>query len=400
MHSEEKQRPHGAEAYLTNKIGHATGRGIAKALWKKNWFRAIAAQHPGMMKLASEGLVALTSLLELGGDHPIVRLANFVTETLAMENLELLEEFEKNPDDPELAKKVEQKIGDAIEKAEKHVVVALEHIHLDENCAMVVQYVKDATPPSFSGKPGQPPRANPTAARLYPMSLTSALAAGKPLCGLCYPAVSVRKPEEKKEKSKEVVPGRNFMEHLMRLQTEEPEEFERFWRTLLLRLDGADGPDLMRKLQDAFNGRFGYEAFRFVVSMPHRNELGSEEWHIALDALLGKVTSPESWKKSIEGFIDEEKRQTEEMFRALFDWLGKSNKKRDAKIAEKEASIAKKREAFKQMVAARKRSGRVKAIVFLCLSAILASWYIVQHVDNNSARSDASEQKVEVPHVR
>ncbi|HTK59714.1 MAG TPA: hypothetical protein VL283_00770, partial [Candidatus Baltobacteraceae bacterium] len=309
MDSPEKRRAHGVEAYLTNRIGHATGRGIAKALWHQRWFSQLAAGNPELTKLLSEGLVALTSLFELGGDHPIVRLANFVTESVALENLELLEQFEKNPDDPELAKKVEQKIGEAIGKTEANVIVALEHIHRDDQCALVVQYVKDATPAAFAGKDGKA-RSNPTAARLYPMTLTRALDANKPLCGLCYPALSVRKAEDP-QKPKEVVSGRNFAEFLMRYRAENPTnpKFEKFWKTNLSRLDGPDGPELARKFQAAFNGKHSYEAFCFVADLPHRNpETGREEWHHALDALLGQVTPPDSLKKKIEGFIDEEKR--------------------------------------------------------------------------------------------
>lgn len=395
--SEEKKSPKGVEAYAVNRIGHAAGRKLAAGLWKQEWLRRLAHQQPELMKIVSEGAIALTSMLEVGGDSTLARLANFVAESLSMENLELLEQFEKDPGNPELAAKVEKIGADAGAKIEGNVVVALEHVHKDEQCAMVAQYVKDATPPAFGGKPGQPPRVNPTAARLYPMTMSAAIAAHKPLCGLCYPALSVRKAEEKQEKQKEVVPGRNFMEHLMRLRTEEPREFEKFWTTYLLRLDGPDGVDLARKFQDAFNGKFGYEAFRFVVALPHRNDLGGEEWHHALDALLGKVTPPDSLKKKIEGFIDEEKRQTEEMFRALFAWFEKINAERAGKITEKKASIRKLDEEWDARRAAKKTGKRAKNIVFFSLLVILASWYAI---NRTSASSAAPEQKVETQHVR
>jgi len=400
MHTAEKQRPHGVEAYAVNRFGHAAGRKLATGLWKREWVRRLAAQNPELARIISEGAIALTSMLEMGGDSTIVRMLNFIAESFSMESLELLEKFEQNPDDPDLAKQVEQKIDAAVEKAEKDVIVALEHIHVDDKCAMVAQYVKDATPPSFGGKPGQPPRVNPSAARLYPMSLSQALAAHKPLCGLCYPALSFRKVEEK-AKPKEVTPGRNFMEHLMRLRTEEPKEFETFWKAYLLRLEGPDGVELGRKFQDAFDGKFGYDAFRFVVSLPHRSELGSEEWHTALDALLGKVTAPASLKAKIEGFLDKEVRQTEEMFEALYAWLAKSNAERAEKISAKRAAIQELDDAWEAEKRSRKNGKRMKRIVLFALLAILVSWKVIDHVtDNNSTRSDASEQKDEAPNVR
>ena len=390
----------GVQAYAVNRIGHAAGRKLALGLWKQEWIRRMAAKNPELMRLVGEGAVALTSFLEVGGDHPIARLLNFIAESLSMESLELLEKFEKDPENQELAAQVEKIGSEAAAKVDGNVVVALEHVHKDDQCAMVVQYVKDATPPSFGGKPGQPPRVNPSAARVYPMTMSAALAAGKPLCGLCYPPISVRKPEAKQEKPKDVVSGRNFMEHLMRLRMEEPTVYEAFWTAYLKRLEGPDGPDLARKFQEAFNGKFSYEAFRFVAGLPHRNEYGSEEWHHALDAMLGKVTPPDSLKKQIEGFVNEEKRQTEEMFRALFAWLEKSNAARKERHAVLEAELESLREARKARAKARKTGKTVRKFVFLGLLVILASGYVMTRVTDAPTRSETSEQKVETSHER
>ncbi|HJV32487.1 MAG TPA: hypothetical protein VJ694_00500, partial [Patescibacteria group bacterium] len=167
----------------------------------------------------------------------------------------------------------------------------------------------------------------------------------------------------------------------------------------LQRLEGPDGPELGRKFQEAFNGKHGYEAFRFVVGLPHRNSRGGEEWHHALDALLGQVTPPASLKKSIEGFIEEEKRQTEEMFRALFAWLEKSNAKRAENSAARRARIAALDASWEADQKARKTGKTVRKIVFLSLLVILAGWFITQRVTDAPARSDSSEQK-EISHER
>jgi hypothetical protein len=397
MHSEDQKRAHGIEAYLTNRLGHATGRGIAKAMWRKEWVRKMAAQNPELFKLFSEGLVALTSLLELGGDHPLVRMANFVAESVTMENLELLEQFEENPDDPELAKKVEQAMDAAVDSVKKNeVVIAFDHIHKDAKCVPVATLVAMTTPPPRTDKQGKPlPSSSPV--HLVRTDMASAVAAGKPLCGICYPALSVRKAEDP-QKAKEVVPGKNFMEYLMRLRKEEPREYVKFWDMYLLRLEGPDGPDLARKFQEAFNGKHSYEAFRFVVDRPHRNEDGGEEWHHALDALLGQVTPPDSLRKKIEGFIDEEKRQTKDMFLALFAWIEKANKERSKKIVDKKASIAELDQEWERRKA-KPGFWNGTNIVIIFLAVILAAAWMF-HRTETPDRSETSEQKVETPNVR
>lgn len=391
----------GAVVWFTNRLGHPAGRALAKGLWKSDWVRRMARENPEMMRLASEGLVAVTSLLELGGNNPIARFANFVSETLATENLELLEQFEKDPENPELAKKVNEKIESTIDKAEKEVFLVLEHVHRDKSCVAVAQYLADTTPPARTGKDGKV-FSNPSSARLVTTTLSSAINAGKPLCGICYPAVSVRKPEEKYEKAKEIVPGRNFLEYVMRLKADDEEKYNDFWKTYLYRLSLPDGPLLSAKFQEAFNGKHSYEAFCFVVTLPHRDpdpDKKWEEWHHALDALLGKVTPHDSLKKSIEGFIAEEKRQTEEMFLALFAWIKKANEARAVKIDEKKAVIKNLDEEWAARKASRKTGKTARKIVFLSLLVILASWYAIQRAESADARSENLEQK-ETSHVR
>jgi len=394
--------PHGVQAYAVNRIGHAAGRKLADGLWKLEWIRRLATKHPDLMRIVNEGAIALTSMLEVGGDSTLARLANFVAESLSMESLELLEKFEKDPENAELAAEA-VKIGqDAGAKVDSDVVIAFGHIHKSKDCRFVAEYVADATPPARTGKDGKV-FTNPSTARVISTTMSAALDAHTALCGYCYPALSVRKAEEKQEKPKEVVPGRNLIEYLMRYRAENAtnHKFEMFWKTYLSRLDGPDGPELARKFQEAFNGKHSYEAFCFVADMPHRSpDTGREEWHHALDALLGQVTPPDSLKKKIEGFIDEEKRQTEEMFRALFAWLAKGNAARKEKILAKQASIAELDKAWKESREAKPGFWSARNIVIICLSVILASWYLIQRADNANTRSDTSEQKVETSNVR
>jgi hypothetical protein len=384
-------------AFIVNRVGHPAGRALAKGLWKMDWVRRLASQHPELMRLGSEGLVALTSLLELGGDHPLVRFANFVSETIATENLELLKEFEKNPDDPELAKAVEAKVEAAAKKAEAaEIVIAFDHVHKDAKCVPVAQLLA-STATTRTGKDGKT-FTTPSPIQLVTTDMASAMAAGKPLCGICYPALAVKKTEEK-PKPAEVAPGRNFMEHLMRLRKEEPREYEKFWTAYLERLEGPDGVDLGRKFQEAFNGKHGYEAFRFVVGLPHRNGNGGEEWHVALDALLGRVEPPMSMKGKIGSFLEEEKRQTEEMFRALFDWFAKTASERKRANDARRARIRGLDEAWEAQKRSRKTGKTVRKIVFLGLLVILASWFTIQRVTDAPARSEVSERK-EIQHER
>jgi hypothetical protein len=397
--SEEKTAK-GVQAYAVNRIGHAAGRKLAAGLWKQEWIRRLAAKNPEMMKIVSEGAIALTSMLELGGDSTIARLLNFVAESLSMENLELLEQFEKDPENQELAAKVEKIGQDVGAKVDGNVVVALEHVHKDEHCAMVVQYVKDATPPSFGGKPGQPPRVNPSAARLYPMTMSAALAAHKPLCGLCYPATSVRKAEDKQDKPKEIVTGRNFLEYVMRLEQENAETFRDFWEAYLERLERPDGVDLARKFQEAFNGKHGYEAFRFVVSLPDRNDAGGEEWHHALDALLGKVTPAAKYRDIINGFVSKELKETEEMWNAAFAWIRKANAERSVKIAKEKEEISKLDADWKAFREAKPRLLSARNIMIACFIVLLGSWYLIQRSTNANTGSASTEQKVETSNVR
>lgn len=384
-------------AFIINRLGHPAGRAVAKGIWKSAWVRRMVAEHPELARIFSEGLVALTSLLELGGDHPVVRFANFVSETVATENLELLEQFEKNPDDPELAKKLDEKIASAVDKAEKDIVIAFHHVHKNEKCVPVATLIA-ATTTTRSGKDGKSfTTASPIT--LVTTDMASAMAAGTPLCGLCYPALSFRKAEES-QKAKEIVPGRNFLEYVMRLKSEDVEEYKCFWGEYLVRLDGPDGPDLARKFGEAFNGKHSYEAFRFVVSLPSRNSKTKlEEWHVALDALLGRVTPPESLRKSVAGFIADEKRQTEEMFLKLFAWIERSTAKRATDIESRKARIAKLDEDWISARKAKKTGKTAKRIVVVSLLVILASWYALQRAESADTGSVTTEQK-ETPNVR
>lgn len=408
---------------VNNGLGHPLARALAEGLWKTQLIRRFAAVNPEMMSFISKGVMAVTSLLEVGGDHPIARFGNYLAETLATENLELLKQFQKNPDDTELAEKVElfkqfqenpddpeiarkmaARVDATIKKAQEDVYVALHHIHKDEKCLVLVDYLADATPPARVGKDGKS-FSNPSAARIRgPLPLENALAVTTALCSKCYPpALSVGKAEEKQDKSKEVVPGRNFMEYVMRYKADHGDDgkYLQFWRTYMARLTDPDGPDLARKFQEAFNGKHSYEAFCFVADLPAREkEHGWEEWHHALDALLGKVTAPESMRKSIEGFIKDEKRQTEEMFLKLFAWIEKATAASKVRTAEKKAANDKRDEEWKAFLAARKARKLRGRIVFFGLLVILASWFAINRVTDAPASPEKSEQKVETSNVR
>jgi len=388
-------------AFLANRGGHEVSRGIAKGLWQTNWLRTKAAENPFLARVVSEGLVALTSLLKLGGNHPVARLGEYLVETLATENLELLKEFAANPNDPELQAKVEAAAEATVPKAmASDVFVAFGNIHKDKQCMLVAEYVADTTPqPRTNPKDGKV-ITNPSGARIMPTTMASALGAGKVLCGVCYPATPVKEDGTQKSKVKEVVVGRNFMEYVMRLKNEEPDVYQQFWETYLTRLKGPDGPALADKWYEVCS-KFPYEPFRHVAGLPSRNkEHQWEEWHHALDALLGKVTAPESMRKSLEGFIKDEKRQFEDMFLKLFAWIDETTEKSKVRTAEKKAANDKRDEEWKAFLKARKTRKLVGRLVFLGLLVILASWFAIQRVTDAPASPERSEQKVETSNVR
>ena len=362
-------------ALAINRLGHPTGRALVEHLWKSEWVRRKVKEHPVATKFVSEGAVALTSLLELGGDHPVVRLVNALSETIATENLELLTEYEKNPGDPELAKKVDAKVAAAVAKAEDaDVVIVFGHVHRSKDCRYVAEYVTDATPAPRTGKDGKV-FTNPTTARLYPTKMSEALRADTPLCGVCYRAVPTRTPDEPKEKA--VMPGRNFMEHLMRYRKEDAPMFEIFWTEYLRRIEEPGGSDLARKFADAFNGRYDYEAFLFVATLPSRSKKGYEEWHHALDALLGKAPPPSGYKDVIGGFFSKELKETERMVMNFVAWIKKGNEARTVRIEEKRAENDRLDDEWEARKKARKRGKWVTRIVFLSLAvAASAVWFL------------------------
>lgn len=377
-------------ALVNNGVGHPLARAMAKGLWNTQLLRRFASQNPGTMMLISKGLMALTSLIEVGGDHPIARFANYVSETLATENLDLLKKFEENPDDPELAKK----IGAAIETAEKDVVIAFDHIHKDAKCLPVAQLITSTTT-TRTGKEGKT-FTIPSPIQLVMTDMSSALAAHKPLCGLCYPAPVVAKSDNS---SKESAPGRNFMEYVMRLEQEEPDTHRIFWGLYLNRLQGNDGPELARKFGEAFTGKHSYEAFRFVARLPDMNALGQQEWHHAIDALLGKVTPKETLREQIEGFVDKEAAETAEMLRVLDKWMRRANKSRAIEIRERKESIQRKRKAFDVVAARERRKSRTLSQYMLVSLAIFIAACVIM-ANCNKQSSPKKEQKVEKVDVR
>lgn len=395
MHTPDKARVHGPEAYLTNRFGHAAVRWIAKALWGNAAFKKLVAQNQDTVKLLSEGLVALTSWLEFGGDNPLVRFANFIGETFANENLELFEQFKANPADPALASQVEAKIGEVGKRvADAEVVLAFDHFHRDDKCVPVAKYRADTTDPDRTGKDGKVIKGT-CRANITRTNMSSAIAARKPPCGICYPHVPTSTAP-----SKESAPSRNFMEFVMRLKKEEPDVFRSFWTLYLYRLTSCnDGQVMAEKFQQAFTGKHGYEAFRFVVGLPDVNAAGVEEWHHALDALLGKATPKETLREQIQGFIDKEAAETEEMLRALDEWIRRGNKKRAAEIRRLKKDLKLERQAFELMVAEEQEKRSKSNMLMLVALVLLIAACVIAAIHNKNG-SSKKEQKVEKVDVR
>ena len=174
----------------------------------------------------------------------------------------------------------------------------------------------------------------------------------------------------------------------------------RSWEAYLERLERPDGVDLARKFQEAFNGKHGYEAFRFVVSLPDRNDAGGEEWHHALDALLGKVTPAAKYRDIINGFVSKELKETEEMWNAAFAWIRKANAERSVKIAREKEEISKLDADWKAFREAKPRLLSARNIMIACFIVLLGSWYLIQRSTNANTGSASTEQKVETSNVR
>lgn len=399
---------------ILNRAGHPVARAITKGLWQTKWVRQAADRHPELMRLFSEGAIALTSLLEVGGDHPVARFANYLAETVATENLELLEQHKANPNDPETAKKVEEKAEAAVAKAEaSEVLVVLEHVHKGRDCAMVAQYVADTSPAPRTGKDGKPFPAASTA-RLYSMSFGAAMAACKPLCGLCYPPLPPKPQKaEAKASPKTDVSGQGLMGFLMRFRQEDPGAYMRFWEAYLVIIQEDEA--LNAKFMEAFNsGRHGYETFRHLTDMPYRNECGSHEWHQALNILLGKAEAEGAAPKKggIAGFLEKEGHETSEAFRALIRHLKAFNGPDEPtepaptlseRCAKLEASIQARKDRRRARKEAKAAGGLVKKVVVACLIVVGVSWAVVHHIDartmrtnsaGNGAASSVPEQKV------
>lgn len=195
MHSADMRRPHGFEAWVTNRVGHPLGRKLAERIWHHPSVQQWAGNNPDQARMIAEGLVGGTSMLELPGDHILIRLVNYTMEEFGNESLDLLEKMLADPSDPhpvaEMDAGIAKKLGD-------EVVIAVEHIHKDDKCLAVAQYVAHATPPARTGKDGKEIK-SPSLATLHRIPLARALEQHKPFCGLCFPSVTFpRKPEEKK----------------------------------------------------------------------------------------------------------------------------------------------------------------------------------------------------------
>ncbi len=296
----------GLTTWGINRIGHKVGYMIAENLWKRPAMQRLIASHPAGAKLIAEGLVGLTSMLELGGDHPLVRLLNNISEVIATESVEIIGEMES---DPELAK---QKIETVVAtKLESEVLLVLEHVHKSNTCLAVQQYMSDTTPPERKGKDDKVIK-DPSRARILTTTLQEALAAGKPLCGLCYPSVTVSKTETKTAGhglKPEPKPGSgSLFDLLVKLEAEEPYMFATI--SPIYRSMTAKDLDLKKKFFQAFHNNGSYEDFKTVL---RQSPSLWDEW---LDDYLGEPT-PEK------GVLARERQETEEMILAFLEQLEK-----------------------------------------------------------------------------
>ena len=106
-----------------------------------------------------------------------------------------------------------------------------------------------------------------------------------------------------------------------------------------------------------------------------RSKKGYEEWHHALDALLGKAPPPAGYKDIIGGFIGKELKETERMVMNFVAWVKKGNEARSVRIDEKRAENDRLDDEWEAQKKARKRSKWVTRIVFASLAvAASAVW--------------------------
>jgi hypothetical protein len=317
----------------------------------------LVTAYPAEARALSEALVGATSMLELPGSHPIVRLINNISEVIATEMVEILEK--EADDNPAVATAMQKINADITSKLEEEVFVVLENIHKSMTCLTVVGYVQAATPPERKGKDDKIIK-EPSRAVIHKTTLQDALGARKPYCNLCYPyaaAAPAETPAPKPEK-----PKGSLYAFLKRFSEEDPLLFMEI-------IDGAFRPitakdhGLKTKFYKAFqNGT--YEDFLYVLKSPN------EHWHVMLDDLVGQPTRDQStFKRELAEFarmLDALIEQTEKIPESMQRYRTASKQRMKAfkaKCADRDAKRARNAKATKYIVSFIALAGLITFII-------------------------------------
>lgn len=349
----------GLTTWGINRFGHKAGRFIVDAMWQRPIVQHLVTAYPAEARALSEALVGATSMLELPGNHPFVRLINNISEVIATEMVEILE---KEADDNPAVAAAMQKVDAAItSKLEEDVFIVLENIHKSMTCLTVAGYVQAATPPERKGKDDKVIQ-EPSRAVILKTTMQDALAARKPYCNLCYPVTLTETSAPAPEKPKKG----SLFDHLKRFHEEEPLQCFRIMDQAFQPLTAEDH-DLKAKFYKAFE-QHDYATFLYVVKKP------SKYWHAELDMLIGQPKrDPSMWKR--------ERAQFERMFDALIEQMEEI----PAWCHDVSAASRRGTEAFKAKCAARDATRTRKAratkyvVSFIVLVGVVAYFALINN---------------------
>lgn len=185
--NEKHSGAHGILGALKQLVVHPAAKHLAEITINNPTIAAWIHANPGMAENIGKGLAAATGYFEIPHIGPIL---NEALEMFAAESMELLDKLAEDSGNPDLQKAVAGAVAKSVNKAaERGAFIVLEQVHETTDCITVATYVAEMTPPAFvDRKGGQPPRPQPSRARIVPTKLGPALMAGKPLCSICYPA--------------------------------------------------------------------------------------------------------------------------------------------------------------------------------------------------------------------
>lgn len=352
----------GLTTWGINRFGHKAGRLIVEALWRRPLVQHLVVAYPAEARAFSEALVGATSMLELPGNHPIVRLLNNISEVIATEMVEILE---KEADgDPAVAAAMQKIDADVTAKLGEDVFIVLENIHKSMTCLTVAGYVQAATPPERKGKDDKVIK-EPSRAVILKTTLQDALAARKPYCNLCYPYAASASTETAVPKPEK--PKGSLYAYLKRFKNEEPLAFMKVVDGVFRPMIAADH-DLKAKFYKAFKDHGSYDDFVYILNSPN------EHWHVMLDELIGEPKRDRSvFKRELEEF--------DRMFDTLIEHAEKFSTWCRGVSSELRSSTA----AFKAKCAARdeKRRRRAKAVKigvsFCALVGTICYFALINH---------------------